>query len=619
MAAGNVSSINVTLDVDDKGTVKVRQFAGESAKAGDKSEKAFDRSKKSLHDFNLKAVAAKIALVGLAAAAAGIATAFVVFNKLKSVISEMVGLAKVQEEAEAKVAAVIESTGHAAGFTLGELKKMASGMQALTGVGDETILNAQSILLTFKQIRGEAFERTTKAALDVSAVMGQDLNSSMVQLGKALNDPIANLGALSRTGIQFTNDQKEMIKTLWEAGREAEAQAVILKELESQFGGAAEALRNTFGGAVQGAAGDFGDLKEELGFVITKNQFFIDLVNKAAGYFRQWSAYIAENREEMMALAKNGIVAIVGGIEKVLSVIKFFHSAWLDIKLAGTAAIDAIVKSMSFLFDALKKTSLGPLNLLMEGLDKLGAIETNPFDTIDQTFEDLKWATKTNMEEISKEIASVEGKYTGVIDTVQKLKKEIESMESGKVTAPEITRRTPVGGDMPSADVIKQLQLAKAMTESRKKALDDLAKMSQDTEFKIQTFGKSTFEIEMARIADLEKAWKAAGLKEVEYTNTKNDMIKLAELNRDAELKKQQDSFLGDMGQAFAGWANSYTSSLNDMLWSSELTFDGILESFGRMLTEMLLQSATKDILGGLLGTGGNGGIGGGCLYRRRH
>jgi hypothetical protein len=72
--------------------------------------------------------------------------------------------------------------------------------------------------------------------------LGTDLKGSAVQLGKALNDPIAGVGALSRVGVTFTETQKDMIKTMVEAGNVAGAQTLILDELGKEFGGSAKAL-----------------------------------------------------------------------------------------------------------------------------------------------------------------------------------------------------------------------------------------------------------------------------------------------------------------------------------------------------------------------------------------
>ena len=81
------------------------------------------------------------------------------------------------------------------------MQGFASQLQRLTGIGDETILAMQGILLTFTQIRGQVFKDATQVILDVSVAMGQDLQQTAIQVGKALNDPILGVSALSRVGI----------------------------------------------------------------------------------------------------------------------------------------------------------------------------------------------------------------------------------------------------------------------------------------------------------------------------------------------------------------------------------------------------------------------------------
>ncbi len=170
-----------------------------------------------------------------------------------------------QENALRQLEARLKSTEGAAGLSSQELQNLASSMQQLTTFGDEAVMEMEGLLLTFTNIQGEVFKRATPAILDMSVAMGTDLRSSAVQLGKALNDPVLGLTAMSRAGIQFTDAQKETIKALVEGGRTAEAQGLILKELEKQFGGAAAAAADTFGGALQQTKNAFGDLLEAPG------------------------------------------------------------------------------------------------------------------------------------------------------------------------------------------------------------------------------------------------------------------------------------------------------------------------------------------------------------------
>ncbi|MCP4229825.1 MAG: hypothetical protein GY771_06715 [bacterium] len=215
-------------------------------------------------------------------------------------IKDVTSAAMTQREAETQLEAVLKATGHAAGFNLEQLKSMASGLQDVTTYGDETTLAGMSILATFKNIRGEAFERTTKAALDMSTVMKQDLKSSMVMLGKAINDPVKNLSALSRAGVQFTDKQRDMIKELVEAGDLFEAQNIILKELESQFGGAAEAAGGPFAKALGQLKNAWGDLMEEIGFAITDNEAFVEILNKLKELIISWIPMVAELADRFM-------------------------------------------------------------------------------------------------------------------------------------------------------------------------------------------------------------------------------------------------------------------------------------------------------------------------------
>jgi len=138
----------------------------------------------------------------------------------------------------------------------------------VTGTGDEVIMSSQAILATFKNIKGDNFKLTTEAVLDMATVMKTDLKSAALQLGKALNDPVTQMSALTRSGVSFTEKQKEMVKQFVEQNKLGEAQTLILKELRSQFGGAAKAAGQTLGGQMKRLAAGFGDVEEKIGIAL---------------------------------------------------------------------------------------------------------------------------------------------------------------------------------------------------------------------------------------------------------------------------------------------------------------------------------------------------------------
>lgn len=191
-------------------------------------------------------------------------------------IAGFLALAGQQIAAETKLEAVLKATGNAAGISAEQLKAHAAALQDITGVGDEVVIAMQAVLATFKNVRGDEFIRATEAIVDMSVVLGTDLQSAAIQVGKALNDPIRGVSMLSRSGITFTETQLAMIKSLAKAGDMMGAQQIVLKELETQFGGAAEAIGETFVGSMKKAKSAIGDVGEGIGEV------FIPFVMKMA-------------------------------------------------------------------------------------------------------------------------------------------------------------------------------------------------------------------------------------------------------------------------------------------------------------------------------------------------
>lgn len=193
-------------------------------------------------------------IAGVAALATGAAIAAVGVGAFKAV-AEI-------ERLNAQTSAAIKSTGNAAGRSLEQIAAVADGMERMSGVEAEVIQGAQNMLLTFTQIKGDTFDGATQAALDMSVAMGTDMTSAATLVGKALNDPIKGIGALSKVGVQLTADQKALVAQMVETGDIAGAQGVILDVLGEQFGGSAEAFGNTFLGSVEKVKNSFGTLTE---------------------------------------------------------------------------------------------------------------------------------------------------------------------------------------------------------------------------------------------------------------------------------------------------------------------------------------------------------------------
>ena len=433
--SGNTGTIKIALQVNDNGSVSIlRNIGSESKTAGQKGKTAFDDMNTASGKFSESAGTASTALLKIGAGVATVVGVATAIKSLSDATQEYVTLAGEQETAETDLQSVLTSTGNAAGFTLTQLEEMASGLQSVTTVGDETTLSGMAILATFKNIKDEAFKGATQAALDMSQVMKQDLKSSMTMVGKALNDPIEGLSALSRVGVTFTADQKDMIKALQNSGDTMGAQKIILDELKSEFGGAAEAASQTFTGSLTQAGNALGDVKEQIGFVITKNQAFKEVIHLITGQFETFGEKIQNNREYLMNLAKDGLIMVINGIEGAVGALQFFQNGWLGLQLVGDAVVEGLATGLQALYPTIRAL-LSPVDLLFQGLQKIGAIDVNPFDAMAAGIDTFKQSSHDVTQNVLQDIEKTNNKYDSVKQTIEGWKDKIKEVPVTQVQA----------------------------------------------------------------------------------------------------------------------------------------------------------------------------------------
>ena len=185
-------------------------------------------------------------LAGIGAAVAGAFAVRAVFN----FGAETIRMAEEVKQSEAVLRQVAQTTGvfgNEVDSVTKRLIKFANAQELRLGIDSEVIKVVQAQLLTFKALGATAddaggfFDRATELAFDLAMVLKRDASSGAIMLGKALQDPVKGVTALGKAGVQFTQQQKDQIKALVESNRELDAQAIILREVESQVGGAAEA------------------------------------------------------------------------------------------------------------------------------------------------------------------------------------------------------------------------------------------------------------------------------------------------------------------------------------------------------------------------------------------
>ena len=374
-----------------------------------------------------------------------------------------------QQKAIAQVEAGIISTGQAAGFTSQELQKMAQDLQGKTLFGDEVILkDATAQLLTFTNISGEQFARTQEAALNLATRLDGDLKSASIQLGKALNDPVANLSALSRSGIQFSTDQKEVINSLVETGRLAEAQTIILDELEKQYGGAAEAARLAGLGPFQALGMVLGDLSEEFGAIIMENlepfrakveqitTFLQGLTDEQRRNIVQFAGYAAVIGPVLIIFGK--LAVTVGGLINSFKSLTMLALAnpfvLLGTAVAGLVSIMgfAILDTENFIRLALKMGKVGKFiaKIVLGALSAINPKYQAYFSVIDETSEALDKQEK-NLSNSTKSVNANKEAIDKLTNSLQNLNNQ--SSGDVNINKDNTSEFTPIASISPNESI----------------------------------------------------------------------------------------------------------------------------------------------------------------------
>jgi hypothetical protein len=298
-------------------------------------------------------------------------TAYLSAQSILKFANDSINAFNLQSEAVKNVEAGLVSTSNGVGRTLQQLEHQASSLQANTFFGDEQILkNVTAQMLTFTNITGQQFDRAQKSVLDVTAKLnglgatGENLKGTSIQLGKALND-VSNLSALSRSGIQFTKEQKTLAERLFRTGRMAEYQNLVLTEIERQYGGTAEALAKTNGGIELSTKNIIGDIQEVIGAGLAPLRlnfllFAKDIITKAIPYLEKFKVIVdALIPPFMMLFDSIGQVGTVV-IQTLLDIVAIFTGRTMTLEdvLSSIASVIKFVAQFIHNFAAGLKVAL---------------------------------------------------------------------------------------------------------------------------------------------------------------------------------------------------------------------------------------------------------------------
>ena len=405
-------------------------------------------------------------------------------------------------KAIAQVEAAVKSTGGAAGKSVADLEAMAEGLQRISLYDDDQILKEVTAnLLTFTNVTGTQFDKAQVAILNLSTRLGTDLTSASVQVGKALNDPIKGVTALGRAGVQFTAEQKELITTLTESGDIAAAQTIILGELETQFGGAAEAAANV--DPYTQLANEIGNLSEDFGAIIN------DAIKPLVRYVRQAVDAIKGWSDETKAtvLVVGGLLAVIG---PTLIAVGALINAYVTIKgaliAAKAAQIGLNVATLANPY-VLAAAAVVTLGIAIYGMNQRATDAADQVNKLTNAVRELS---------AQEAIAEVNKAITEQTTKVRKLQETYDTLQKQRETGDQFDKRIASQRKQQARDELanaqKTLQGYGDLLDAKKKDLaaeQAAAKAAQDTAKAVTTANTKIKESAYDRFVRVNKAYMA--------------------------------------------------------------------------------------------------------------
>lgn len=242
--------------------------------------------------------------------------------------------------ANARIAQINESMGLFGSRTdavTDRLVKYAEATARATGIDNLQIKATQAKLLTFGELAqtadkvGGTFDRATQAAIDLAAAGFGTAEGNAVQLGKALNDPIKGLASLAKSGVTFTEQEKEKIKTLVESGKQLEAQEIILAAIEKQVGGTALATADDTAKMREA----FAQATQQIGIAL------LPLLNKLVPVLQRVAEWLSENKD-IVLIAGAAIAGLAATVLTLNAAMKAYRAIQTVVNVV-TAAFNAIL------------------------------------------------------------------------------------------------------------------------------------------------------------------------------------------------------------------------------------------------------------------------------------
>ena len=501
--------------------------------------------------------------------------------------------------------------------TLNELIESADRLGNATLFSQDEFTRGFALLTSFRKIGVDAYERVAEEAANIAQINQVDVNTSFMQLAKALQDPERNLSNLNRSGIAFSKQQTEVIKNLMKTNQVAKAHAMILDIVKESYEETALAASEGFAGNVDLLKEEFADFAETLGSAL------IPVLDPTVKLLTKLLTFLSSEGGQATAIIA-GIVLAAKGLTVVLPLLS---TQFIQIKTAALIATGQLVGTNATLQAtsvgfanatvaatafkaALAKTGIGliviALGTFITRLLQANSAQKEFNDLLEQgtaaQFNEEIEERRRKIEKLEEKIASANkvldffsglvglhsfGITKGITDfkiEVAELKNEIKGLQEGM---PEAEAR-----DLARAFKNQRQNLIASNTELEKQLIieaeaTDLAQIRKESELNIQ------------KIIEEHGVVRGQELILLEHQNLELKEQKL-EQDRITEAAKETKRVMEELGKSIA---TGISDALVDVLMQAKSISDvvnALLNDMARQFLRLGINTALKASFGGI-------------------
>ena len=429
----NKNTVSILFEAD--GTAVIKTSDGIEKKIVNNND-AIDKDTKS----TTNKISGYWKAMGIGAVAAIAASAGAALLAIKKLSASVIEAASVSEQYEIRLqhllgsqaegSRLFEEMAEFAGKVPFEFEKIMGAATQLSGVmkgGVDEVSRWMPLIGDLAAVSGLSIQQTTEQVV------------RMYSAGAGAADLFRERGILSMLGFK--------------AGVSVSAEETRKKLLEewnkqgSSFKGATEDLAGSWTGMISMLSDAWFAFRTKIAesglFAFAKGgiQLVIDAIEdlKKRGQLDKWAKKISDSIIDIGAII---FKSLIWSLNMALEVMRFFHNGWLGIKLVGIGAIHGINVTIEELIKGLR-TLLIPLDMIFEGLKKIGQIETNPFDNVEAAFSDFSAASRNILagvvDDIEKTNATYDGFKNGIIAAGEAMKQL--RIESKQIVTPQNTEQ----------------------------------------------------------------------------------------------------------------------------------------------------------------------------------